>query len=359
MEVEEEVREAGRKERKDARLQKEAQRIAEKDAIVVKTAKLTEAIDAKKEDMSREKLDLVAAQEEERDANIDEKAEKKRLANDQAVSERKQKQCASELDESKRKEVCAKAAQLRKGASNEFVAEDAALQEDLSVSKKAKYSESEIKADRQNIRMMKKRKVRFEKMTKAKAAKKEAGQKATIEAAKRKNEIEEKNRKAAKIEDKKLLKLAQAKELKSKRAQIMDIRNDIVEKQEDAKQDEINAKATMRFNHVLKKETYESAAKETEKLRVMKLKDQADAALQQKLAAEQNTDKLRADEEAAAMAPKKDPKDGPIVEVEKEGEEAASEKVASEEAASEEAASEEAASEEAASDAQATGGQNP
>jgi len=335
VEVEEEAREAGKKERQDARLQKEAQRKAEKDAIVVNTAKLAETVDAKKEDLSREKLNLVGTQEEERDTKSDERIEKRRLANDQAASERKQKQCASELDESKRKEVCAKASQLRKDASGEFVAENAALQEDISVSKKAQGSEKEIKADRQNIRMMKKRQQMLEKKSKAEATKKEASQKADIEAAKRKNENDEKNRKATAIEDKKLLKLAQAKEQKSKRAQIMDIRNEVIEKQEDAKQDEINAKATMRFNHVLKKETYESAAKETEKLRVMKLKDQADAVLQQKLAAEQNADKLRAEVQAASMAPKKDPNDGPTVEVEKEDEEVASEK------------------------AQATGGQEP
>merc|ERR1740117_2811737 len=90
----------------------------------------------------------------------------------------------------------------------------------------------------------------MEKKAKAKAMKKEHGEKAKITAEKEKAEADEKQRQHLKVEDGRLLRLAQAKENKSKMAHM---KANIIEQQEDAKQDEINAKATARFNHVLKK----------------------------------------------------------------------------------------------------------
>merc|ERR1740130_1567290 len=165
----------------------------------------------------------------------------------------------------------------------------------------------------------------MEKKAKAKAMKKEHGEKAKITAEKEKAEADEKQRQHLKVEDGRLLRLAQAKENKSKMAQMADMKANIIEQQEDAKQDEINAKATARFNHVLKKETFENAEKESKKLKELKVKDAGGKAMQEKNTADNKQAETKAKTEDSAGAVTQIGKDGSestaVTQIGKEGDE--------------------------------------
>jgi len=319
--TEEQAREAAKKERKTQRSEEAAQQKEAEDQTAVKQDKLQEKLASKKEDMEKQKLSYEATKEEEVTTKTNEQQEKKTLAQDQASSEKKQKQCASELDQSRRKEICLKANEMKAEGKGDFVAEDGALKEEMDVASKARGSETEMKADRQRIRRMRKMAAFMEKKAKAKAMKKEHGEKAKITAEKEKAEADEKQRQHLKVEDGRLLRLAQAKENKSKMAQMADMKANIIEQQEDAKQDEINAKATVRFNHVLKKETFENAEKESKKLKELKVKDATGKAAQEKNTAAQVQMKHTADNKQAETKAKAENSAGAVTPIGKDGSE--------------------------------------